>query len=229
MSEITQQIQYFEKPAPHFVIDNFLSTNMVNAFLEYSVKNKEKFKPADIGSSTIQYFDDCEACKIQRKLNELVKRKNDVFYITDHAGKNDSIIVDGIQSAIEDSTFRPLMQAAPSMFPIMNNCDKIEAILSRHGQCDFYGWHSDNASDALLMKNRIITIIYYFNSQPQKFTGGELILTGKNIQDQKIIEPKNNRCIIFLSQSTHCVSTVKLESNDFLDGRFAVNYWLGFK
>ncbi len=230
MSEtLNQQIQYSEVPVPHFIIDNFLSTNMVRAFLEFSVKNKEKFKPADVGNSTTQYFDDCDACIAQRKLNALVKRKNDVFYMTNHAGKHDSIIVDGIQKAIEDVSFKNLIKDAPSVFPIIDNCDNIEAILSRHGMCDFYGWHTDNGGGGILKKNRIITFIYYFNTQPQKFTGGELIIAGKTIADQKIIEPKNNRCVIFVSHNTHCVSTVKLESNDFIDGRFAVNYWVGFK
>jgi len=224
---LIQQIQYCEKPFPHFIIDNFLSTVMVKQFLDECIKHKDKFVGADVGSSENQYVDDCPACKIQRNINRLVKRKNDVLYL---AHLKDGLIFNtGIAAALNDNAFKELMSAAPSMFPIMNNTDSTELILSRHGMCDFYGWHSDNVNDPVLMKQRVITVIYYFNTLPQKFTGGELILAGKTIADQKVVEPKNNRCVIFPSQHTHCVSTVKLESEEFKDGRFAINYWVGFK
>jgi len=229
MSQLTQQIQYFEKPAPHFIIDNFLSTIMAKQFLEESVKYKDKFIPADVGNSDTKYFDDCPACKIQRNLNMLVKRRNDVLYLTHIEDLKNSILSTGISSAINDLSFKQFIETTPSMFPIINNTDSIEVILSRHGMCDFYGWHTDNTNDPILMKRRVITIIYYFNTEPQKFTGGELILAYPTIATQKIIEPKHNRAIIFLSHTVHCVNTVKLESDNFIDGRFAINYWVGFK
>lgn len=227
MSSLPQQLEYSEKPIPHLIIDNFLPSHTAKEMILEAVKLKDKFTPADIGTDS-QYVDDCEACKKIREINKMVKRKNDVLYLS-HDDKEPLIFETAIQKVISDASFQDLVSNLPSMFPIMNNCDSSEAILSRHGMCDFYGWHTDNGGSDLLMKRRIITIIYYFNIEPQKFTGGELILSYPDIRTVKTIQPKHNRAIIFPSQHTHCVNTVTLESEDFKDGRFAINYWVGFK
>ena len=76
MSQLTQQIQYFDTPAPHLIIDNFLSNRLANEFLEEAVRLQPQYKPAEIGSS--QAIDGCEECQRILKINQLIKRKNDV-------------------------------------------------------------------------------------------------------------------------------------------------------
>jgi len=229
MSQLAQQIQYFDDPAPHIIIDNFLSSKLSKEMLHIVEVNKTRFVDADIGGSNVTFFDNCPACTKIREFNRFVKRQNDILYMSHFKDLKDSLLVTGITNALRDQSFQDYISKTKSMFPIINNTDGIEAMCSRHGMCDFYGWHTDNAGDKVLLKRRVITLVYYFNTEPQKFTGGELIIAHPTIATQKIIEPKHNRAVIFLSQTLHCVNTVKLESDEFKDGRFAINYWIGFE
>ena len=155
--EVTQQIQYFDKPTPHLIIDNFLPTVMAQAFLDEAVSlNKQgKYKPAEIGNSP--KVDGCKECQKILEMNQLIKRKNDVVYL-DVPEYDNNLFKRGLTEATNDPSFKTFMGELPSMFPIINNCDHTECILSRHGMCDFYGWHKDNDL-AHLKKNRIITMI----------------------------------------------------------------------
>lgn len=68
--------------------------------------------------------------------------------------------------------------------------------LSYYENNDYYNSHVDNS---------VITFLFYFRKKEDAFSGGELIL-----DDQKFIEPKNNRCVIFTGCSKHSSSPVKL-------------------
>jgi Rps23 Pro-64 3,4-dihydroxylase Tpa1-like proline 4-hydroxylase len=102
----------------------------------------------------------------------------------------------------------------------------METILSSYGKCDFYGWHKDviPAKPA----SRILTCVLHFNTEPQQYEGGELILSGKTIEDQLAYPPVHNTAIFFESNKVvHAVDETRHEG-EFKDSRFSINLWLGF-
>jgi len=112
------------------------------------------------------------------------------------------------------------------LFRIFDHVNSVETLLSRYGKCDFYGWHKDNSHPSYRGR-RIITLIYWFNTEPKKFSGGELLFGGNTIDPYTTIQPMNNRAILFESHSVHAVNNVQLDSTEFMDGRFSVNMWFG--
>jgi Rps23 Pro-64 3,4-dihydroxylase Tpa1-like proline 4-hydroxylase len=42
------------------------------------------------------------------------------------------------------------------------------------------------------------------------------------------VEPKHNRAIVFPSFMFHEVEKVEMRSDNWDDGRFSLNYWMGF-
>ncbi len=222
----TQSIKYYDKPAPHIIIDNFLSNKLANKFIEEATELKPKFEGAMV-SGEDSMFDDCPACQQQKKILRNVTRQNDVAYLEN---LDSTFIKEALlEATVHSDSFMETMRGMPSMFPIILNTDKTEQILSRYGTCDFYGWHYDNLGHKGLQKARVLTLIYYFNTEPQKFEGGELMISYPTIKDTKKIKPKHNRLLMFLSHTMHSVSSVKLNSPDFKDGRFSINFWVGFQ
>lgn len=222
-------IQFFEKPAPHFVIDNFLSRQAAKACLEEAVSLKDRYEPARVGAQS-HLFDDCEQCRKEVAYWEKIKRQNSVVYLDRQFEnrRNESMILRSLNEEVFSQEFKELMQNASSIFPIIFNVNHTESILSRYGKCDFYGWHTDNGQD-FLKDRRIITLVYYFNKEPHKFSGGELCLAYPTVREKKVIEPRHNRLVVFVSNTIHCVNAVDLEGLDFDEGRFSINMWLGFK
>jgi Rps23 Pro-64 3,4-dihydroxylase Tpa1-like proline 4-hydroxylase len=65
------------------------------------------------------------------------------------------------------------------------------------------------------------------NRIPEQFTGGSLTLwdSGDNVR----VEPKHNRAVLFPSFTLHEVENVRLNNDNWEDGRFSLNYWMGFR
>lgn len=75
-----------------------------------------------------------------------------------------------------------------------------------------------------------ISILYYFNKTPKVFQGGELqffqndstLQGGHHEKPFATIEPQDNTLVAFPSDMYHGVTEVKLDSNNFEDGRFVM-------
>jgi 2OG-Fe(II) oxygenase superfamily len=64
------------------------------------------------------------------------------------------------------------------------------------------------------------------NRTPEQFTGGSLTLWES---DQRLrVEPRHNRAVLFPSFTFHEVEPVHMNSEKWEDGRFSLNYWMGF-
>ncbi|MBD2437848.1 2OG-Fe(II) oxygenase [Nostoc sp. FACHB-110] len=109
---------------------------------------------------------------------------------------------------------------------------QIESQLTAHNDGNFYKIHNDNGSPDTA--TRELTYVYYFNREPKRFSGGELVLYDSEIKNGfyvkaesfKTIEPRNNSIVFFFSRYMHEVLPVKCPSQSFADSRFTINGWV---
>jgi SM-20-related protein len=81
-------------------------------------------------------------------------------------------------------------------------------------------------------EDRVISAVYYFHSEPKRFSGGALRLyrfgadPGTAGPDESIaFEPEQNSLVIFPSWARHGVEPVSCPGNRFADFRFGLNCW----
>ncbi len=68
---------------------------------------------------------------------------------------------------------------------------------------------------------RRLTWVYYLNSEPKRFSGGDLLL-GSPGAGRAVLEPAHGKIVIFSSAIEHEVTPVSLDPDDFGDARFAI-------
>jgi Rps23 Pro-64 3,4-dihydroxylase Tpa1-like proline 4-hydroxylase len=68
---------------------------------------------------------------------------------------------------------------------------------------------------------RRLSWVYYLNSEPKRFRGGDLLL-GDPGAERDVVEPAHGRIVVFSSEIPHEVTTVELDPDDFADARFAI-------
>jgi len=233
-----QKVEYKESPSPHVVIENFLPTLGARKCLNEAQQLEPVFMPAWAQGVPFQHdiTDDCEECT-QVKSKRLNTRSNDLVYLDEHyqGKRNESAILSQMDLVLQSASFINTFKTLPNMFPIVAQTTHMESILSSYGMCDFYGWHKDTESTRCYcgqidppQQQRIITCVLHFNTEPQQYQGGELILSGETIKDQLAYKPVHNTAIFF--QSDQCVHAVDetIYEGGFKDSRFSINSWLGF-
>jgi len=225
-----QKIEYKESPSPHVIIENFLPEPSARECLAEAQWLEPVFIPAHVQGDTHspEELEACEECREESTRYKLAIRSNDVIYLDGHyRGKRQkSIILGQLEHALNTSALLDAFKTFPHMFPIIAQTSHMETILSSYGMCDFYGWHTDTLPHK--PSARIITCVVHFNTEPQQYEGGELILSGKTIEDQLAYKPVHNTAIFFESNTcVHAVDATKHEG-EFKDSRFSINLWLGF-
>ena len=92
----------------------------------------------------------------------------------------------------------------------------------------FYRAHSDRTRGS--HHPRRLSFVYFFHREPRRFRGGDLLLYDTNDDTGDFtgaafsrIVPLRNGIIFFPSRAWHQVTPVQCETNDFGDGRWAVN------
>jgi Rps23 Pro-64 3,4-dihydroxylase Tpa1-like proline 4-hydroxylase len=109
---------------------------------------------------------------------------------------------------------------------------QIEAQLTAHNDGQFYKVHNDNGSQDTA--TRELTYVYYFYQDPKPFTGGELVIYDSKVQNNyyvqaesyKMVEPRNNSIVFFLSRYMHEVLPIRCPSQEFVNSRFTINGWI---
>ncbi len=217
---------YLDFPKPILVIDEFLPTEAAAAVLQEAIDLKPIYKPATVIND-----------KGNAEPNPSF-RENDVVYIDEVFRDNDanSKIVcnlvnhgrvpfkDKPTCGLWSPESRELWGKDSTIFDIINLSTRREIILSRYGNCDFYGMHRDANQNAA---NRLVTVVYYVNKEPEKFTGGDI--TFKHEDKEVSVKPMHNRAVVFQSNILHRVQKVRIDGDAFENGRFSLNIWLGFQ
>ncbi|HEU5301255.1 MAG TPA: 2OG-Fe(II) oxygenase [Acidimicrobiia bacterium] len=107
----------------------------------------------------------------------------------------------------------------------------IERQLTVHGDGDHFALHVDDARPDVAARE--VSAIYYFNREPQGFSGGELRLfdtveVGGRIEPADTfteVVPKNNTLVVFGSEVPHEVRPVHVPGDAFGDRRFTIVCW----
>ena len=225
-----QQIEYKESPSPHVVITNFMSTTAARECLEEAQWLEPVYEPATVsGTSHLEDGDECDECVAFDGILRSNVRKNDIVFLDNHYKnkRHKSVILGHLNRTLNDEAFMHVFKTFPHMFPIVAQTTHMETVLSSYGMCDFYGFHKD--TNANLTARRVITCVIHWNTEPQQYQGGELILTGDTIEDQLVYKPVHNTAIFF--QSNKCVHAVNEIQHEgvFKDNRFSINLWFGFE
>ena len=222
-----QKIEYNESPSPHVIVKNFLSIPAARECLEEAQGLEPVYEWATVFGSP-EDSDGCEECEAKEATLKKGFRSNQVVYLDRHYvdRRLKSKILQHLEQTLKMESLLSAFEMFPNMFPIINQTTHMETILSSYGKCDFYGWHKDTNPNA--PSSRVLTCVLHFNTEPQQYEGGELILTGKTIEDQLAYPPVHNTAIFFQSiQCVHAVDETRHEG-EFKDSRFSINLWLGF-
>jgi hypothetical protein len=208
-----------EFPAPVIVLDDFLAPEDAAACLQECFALEYVYQPATVGAGAENCIDP------KTRINEVVML-DDVF----RAAPQRSKILSIVKRRIYERDCTDLWHDGYLLFDDVNYATRHEAVLSRYGRCDFYKAHQDIIRDKNRpesVRYRIVTLVVYFNEEPERFIGGALTLYEKG--QTLTLEPRHNRAVMFPSFTVHEVGKVTVvDENDFRGSRFSLNWWMGF-
>jgi len=191
---------------PDYVqIDNFLSVEDYQKFLNMTIANQNNFFPSEV-------------------INDQSKYRQSYILLPEHFVEFHELLTNKILTA------RPtvMQQLKMPMFLVAY----LEMQITAHLHGGYYKIHQD--VDAGKASNRRLTYVYYFYQEPKLFYGGDLRLYETKIQGNQAlinerftqIEPRNNSIIFFDSRCKHEVLPVYCPSQQFTEGRFTLNGWI---
>ncbi|MGW3448810.1 2OG-Fe(II) oxygenase [Streptomyces sp. NPDC001076] len=107
---------------------------------------------------------------------------------------------------------------------------RIELQATACGDGDYFRLHHDSDGD----DTRELTFVYFFFSEPRRFSGGELRIFETKAQDGELIPtdrsqtivPRGNLAVFFPSRHDHEVLPVRVPSRAFADSRFSITGWI---
>jgi SM-20-related protein len=132
-----------------------------------------------------------------------------------------------LRAKLED--LLPLMFDGLDNKPFMPS--EIEVEMVGHGDGAFFKRHIDTITHLDHEgRSRIISAVYYFHVLPKAFSGGVLRIHSLAASGQQgtfiDIAPDHDTLVYFPSLFPHEVLPVKCASGQFLDSRFAINFWI---
>lgn len=201
--------------SPILCIDDFLTEEDAERVLQECIDLKKIYMPARV-------FDGPNATKVDPKY-----RNNEVVYLDDvfRSAPERSDILSVVKKKIWTEECKRLWHEGDYIFDIINYSTWQEAVISRYGSCGFYKKHQDTRRDHITY--RLVSLVYYINRVPERFTGGSLIFSQDD--ESVVVQPKHNRAVVFPSFTFHEVEDVCMTSDKWEDGRFSLNYWMGFR
>jgi len=219
ISTTDMDIQIFRDPVYHLMIEDFFPIETNKHILKEAKKNEQSFqesitmggKNPEMRTNIVCYYD--EIYKEHREKSVLLTQFTKFF--------------------LHNKPFREILESSPYPFRRFTQTDHDETQVSRYGRNQEYKWHIDSGS----INERLVTVIYYFNTEPQQWTGGDLSISNSPIFNGglmeknpkiKTIKPKNNLLLVISAFTPHRVKPTISPAN-FIDGRFSVNCWVGFK
>lgn len=209
-----------EFPSPILVLDEFLPAKDAAKCLQECIDLRPVFMPASVGAGS------------QNRIDKSV-RSNDVVMLDSvfAVAPERSNILTIVRKRIGETDCKQLWHKGDFIFDIINYASWNESVLSRYGKCDFYGKHQDTVRNADCLgqiSRRLVTLVYYVNTEPERFTGGALTLFKDQLEIT--IHPRHNRAVVFPSFTFHKVAKVSLPEDEPWDnGRFSLNHWMGFR
>lgn len=118
-----------------------------------------------------------------------------------------------LASAVQDKFER----AQSPIYRLLKHCHFPYFHLSSYQNGQHYGYHQD------INEPSNLTIVLFLCKEPKKFSGGSFIINRGG--HKKTIRCKNNRLLIFPSNTFHKVTPVRMNSKRFDHGRFSIQIW----
>ncbi|MEM7134229.1 MAG: 2OG-Fe(II) oxygenase [Chloroflexota bacterium] len=194
------------QPAPFVQIPNFLPDEICSSIWQIISEHEEQF------SNSLVYD----------PLEEGDLRSSHVLYETQ-------------LGSIKEAFLEQIHSTLQTLFPHLGHHPftptRTELQLTMHLDGDYFTLHRDRGSVGKAI-GRNVTFVYYFHSEPRRFTGGDLLLfdsaekinfPGKNYTR---VFPTNNSVIFFPSWAFHQVTPLHIETDCYKDGRFTLNGWI---
>ena len=193
-------------PAPFVWMTDFLAPGECDRLLALGVARRECFTPAKVGDPSISRVDPEVRITLEagpRTMQEVRPR-----------------IDPKIRSVLPDVLARLGMPGFDRY--------GIEMGMRVYLEGGFYRAHSDSRS--LHYRSRVLSFVYFFHRQPRRFSGGDLLLYDTDVDTYawtweafSRIVPLRNSIVFFPGACWHQVCPVQCETDDFGDGRWAVN------
>jgi Rps23 Pro-64 3,4-dihydroxylase Tpa1-like proline 4-hydroxylase len=108
---------------------------------------------------------------------------------------------------------------------------RIDVQLTATNDGGFFRAHCDASSE--VNRTRRLSYVYFFNSDPAPFTGGELKLWATEHYTatppdarRQVVAPQQNTIVFFRGSLLHEVTPVQCPSGAFADSRFTANGWI---
>ena len=195
---------------PRFlVIDDFLPAPILSGLLDYAQSNQGAFHP-----STVRY-----EVKSDRQVTPDSRLS---FCCSEGLGPHEEGFTNEVHARLDH--FFEALGVPP--FEVAHT----ELELIAHGDGGFFEPHIDTFTQggrANSESDRLLSAVFYFYREPRQFTGGELALYPfADGADTEVIEPLQNRLVIFPSFTPHEVLKIFCPSSEFADSRFSINCWL---
>ena len=218
----------FNKKFNVLTIENAFDKNTNNLILDEMINNEPNYIDAKISNE----FDD-------KKTRNNLSCYYDTLY---NNKRQNSALLRELDNLFQNTRFSTLVLSMDSFpFYLFTQTNTHETQVSRYGNSDnYYNYHVDTFGNF----SRLITLVYYAHKEPKKYNGGEIVFSNdlllepeldsdiaqisNNDQNKLVIEPKNNMLVVFSSFKPHSVLKTSSPEN-FQDGRFSANIWVGSK
>jgi SM-20-related protein len=199
----------WQQRTPLVVLDEFLVAQEWARLLRYVVKRRADFARSGV----------LDAGGDSR--NDDQYRRSHVIY---DLGNWHDTFADRITS------FLPYVFARLQTPPFPVSHFEIQLTATHAGQ--FFRTHKDD--DAVSVRSRAMTFVYYFFHEPKSFEGGALRLYDSQLDEQghvtpgayQTVHPMQNQIVFFPSDSLHEVLPVRCDSPEFKHARFTINGWV---
>jgi Rps23 Pro-64 3,4-dihydroxylase Tpa1-like proline 4-hydroxylase len=197
-----------DKIPPYGIIHDWLGTEAVEGLLRFAQSNEDRFEDTTVALKEGQGID--RARRVSKRLKSLGILEGEL------SGKLEGVL--------------------PAMFKRLGNKpfipSNIEVELVVHGDGAFFARHIDTIAHNPDHggHSRVFSAVYYFNALPRAFSGGIFRLYSLAASGQQgtfvDITPNRDMLLFFPSFFPHEVLPVKCPSEQFLDSRFAINFWV---
>lgn len=200
----------FDRPAPHLVIDDAFPADEANALLHWAMGREVAFRPSRIMRSS----------------------GIDGRHVSPNVRSSRVLPLRGLapwRPALTErfTALLPMICRDLGTKPFERPELDLELELAAHGDGDFYSCHRDNGVNDKT-RSRVLSVVYYFNTEPAGFSGGALRLHAMRHDVANAVEilPRHNRLVAFPSWAPHEVMPISCPSGDFAASRFAINCWV---
>ncbi len=201
----------FNEPRNHVIIKDFLTQDEQNLLWDEIKENKLKFKSGKYKKDGVDI------------VHENIKKNLGFDVSSKYQNIDDSNILCMFHYKIfqNKSLIQILNSAKSPIYQILKFTKYDRTKVSAYGNGDFYDWHRDGNEDGIL------TVLYMLCKEPQKFSGGDLML--KWNENERTIPFKNNTLLIFPRNTLHTVTDIKMDSKKFWDKRFTIQCFANLK